>query len=534
MKLNNQIQTLTPSQIDEILKKRFREDGFLNLSKLPNPNLFKDMQRATKRIKSAIDKNEKIIVVGDYDVDGVVSVAILRLFFDEVGLPLDYIIPSRFRHGYGLSRAIFENIQDYNLVITVDNGISSVETAKLCKRAGIDLIITDHHIVPKELPVAYAIVNQKQKECNFPYKDICGAQISWYLIASLNATLNTKIDIRKYLPFVAIATIADIMPLLHINRAMVKFGIKNFIKYNSPPLMALLKLLNKNSIDAQDIAFFIAPLLNSAGRVDDAKYALDFLTSKSLDEATEKLNYLVKFNQKRKEIENKITKEAIESANLDENVLVIEGENWHEGVVGIVASRVGKIYKKPTIILTKVEDNKYKGSGRSFTNCNLFEIVNCSKHLLEKFGGHNFAIGLSLKSENLKEFKSAINQKFIEEQYSNELPDPDILGELDFSYINFYLLEILEKYEPFGEGNRQPKFIANNVTISSIKILGKDGEHKKMFLTKNGITLQAILFRDKREFKPQERVDIIFSIHKNIFKNQVSIQLILEEIKKTN
>jgi len=532
MKLNNIYKKLTPKEIKEILEKRFEKDGELNLSKLPNPNLFKDMQKATKKIVKSIEKREKIVVVGDYDVDGVVSVAILRLFFAEIGLPLNHIIPNRFRHGYGLSRAIFENIRDNNLVITVDNGISSIETANLCKKNKIDLIITDHHLVPEKKPEAYAIINQKQKECNFPYKEICGAQISWYLIASLNRELNLKIDIRKYLPLVTIAIIADMMPLLHINRAIVKFGLKNFLKYKTPSLIALSELVGRDKITSDDIAFNIAPLLNSAGRIEDAKYALDFLISKNLNEAREKIQRLVEFNTKRKEIENRITKEAISNANLKDNILVIDGDNWHEGVVGIVASRVGRVHKKPTIILTKTENGIYKGSGRSFTNCNIFQIVNSSKNLLEKFGGHNFAIGLSLKDKNLKKFKEKLNKTFIEENYSNEFIDLDILGELDFIYINFNLLELLEEFEPFGEGNKRPKFITKSVTISNIKLLGKEGEHKKFLLKKQNITLEALLFRDNREFRVGEKIDITFTIHKNIFNQQIKIQLILDEIEK--
>jgi len=531
MKLNsNQHQKLTLQKIEKILNSRFEKDGFLNLSKLPNPNLFKDMQKATKRVVKAIEKKEKIVVVGDYDVDGVISVAILRLFFDEIGLPLDWVIPNRFKHGYGLSSTIFEKIGDYNLIVTVDNGISSTKTAKLCKEKNIDLIITDHHLVPKEKPEAYAIVNQKQNECTFPYNEICGAQITWYLIASLNKALKAKVDIRKYFPFVAIAIIADVMPLLHINRAMVQFGLKSFLKYKSPPLLALIEKLNKKNINSEDIAFSIAPLLNSAGRIKDAKYALDFLMSKNLNEAREKLEKLMEFNSKRKEIENEITQEAIENTNENDNILVIEGENWHEGVVGIVASRVGRVYKKPVIILTKTENGIYKGSGRSFTNCNIFNIVNSSKNLLEKFGGHNFAIGLSLKKENLKEFKKLLNKTFIEEKYTNEFIDFDILGELDFRDINFNLIELIEKFEPFGEGNRRPKFTAKDVTISSIKLLGKNQEHQKFLLTQQNITLEALLFRDNREFRIGQKIDIIFTVHKNIFNNQIRVQLILDEV----
>ncbi len=367
-------RSLTLADIDNLLSNRFGKGEIDSLSKLPKPALFKDMQKATDRIKRAINNRERVIVVGDYDVDGVVSVAILRLFFQKIGFFVDWFIPNRFEHGYGFSVNIFDTVKDYDLIITVDNGISSVEEAKLCKEMGIDLIITDHHLVPKNAPDAYAIVNQKQIECNFPYKDICGAQISWYLIASLNRALDSKVDIREYLPFVSIAVIADIMPLLDINRVMVKFGIKAMHIYKTPPIEALLEYMDKSYVDSEDIAFLIAPLLNSAGRVEDAKYALDFLMSSSLEEARLNLDKLIDFNLQRKYIEAQITKDVLDRVSVDSNIILAIGDNWHEGVIGIVASRVARVVKKPVIVLTKSKDGLYKGSGRSFPDWDIFHI----------------------------------------------------------------------------------------------------------------------------------------------------------------
>ncbi|NOZ89914.1 MAG: single-stranded-DNA-specific exonuclease RecJ, partial [Epsilonproteobacteria bacterium] len=368
-------ENITPNQINQKLQSRFAKDGFLSLANLPHPSKLKDMNKATKRIVDAIQKQEKIVLIGDYDVDGVVSTTIMKLFFDEIGVELGWIIPNRFRDGYGLSANIIPKIKDYDLAITVDNGISAIEASKLCKEHNIDLIITDHHIVPKELPLAYAIVNQKQSDCSFPYEEICGAQIAWYLIASLNRALNSKIDIKSYLVLVSIAIIADIMPLKHINRAMVNAGLKLLSKSRLPAIRAFLDRLDKEVLNSEDIAFQIAPVLNSAGRMDDAKWAVEFLTSSNIYDAKIRLERLVEFNENRKAVEAQITEEALNLVNPDDKVIVVNGENWHEGVVGIVASRVGRVHKKPTIVLTKSEQGDLKGSGRSFHVCNLFKIT---------------------------------------------------------------------------------------------------------------------------------------------------------------
>ena len=523
---------LTPKKIEEILEDRFRDDGFLNLSNLPHPTEFKDMQKATNRIVEAIKNREKIILIGDYDVDGVVSTTIIRLFFSEVGLPLDWLIPNRFRDGYGLSTTIIPRIVNYDLAITVDNGISAVEASKLCKRYDIDLIITDHHLLPKELPIAYAIVDQKQPDCNFPYSEVCGAQIAWYLIASLNKTLKSSVDIKSYLGLVSIAIIADMMPLKHINRAMVNSGLKILNSSTLPAIKSFKNRLDKTSLNAEDIAFQIAPVLNSAGRMEDASYAVDFLMSRNIYEANSKLEILIEFNNQRKAIEQKITDEALEKVNPKDKVIVVNGENWHEGVIGIVSARVARVHKKPTIILTKSENGDLKGSGRSFLTCNLFEITNESRELLTKFGGHHSAIGLSLPYKNLDRFKRELQLNYMAKGYNENIIDPDILGELEFRYIDFRFIEMMKRYEPYGQGNSRPKFITKDVIIEDVATMGKDGEHKRFIFFKDGIRLKGVLFKTQENFFINSCVEIIYTINENIFNNRVTIQLMIEEISK--
>jgi single-stranded-DNA-specific exonuclease len=286
----------TPQIIEKNLQSRFIEEGFLSLSDLPKPSAFKDMDKATQRIVEAIHKGEKIMLIGDYDVDGVTSTTLMKMFFDNIGVELEWIIPNRFTDGYGLSANLIPRVVGFDLVITVDNGISAVEAAKLCKEQAIDLIITDHHLLPSTIPDAFAIVDQKQPDCTFPHAEVCGAQIAWYLIASLNRALNNKVDVKSYLGLVSIAIIADMMPLQHINRAMVTAGLKLLNRTELPAIRAFMEKLDKVALSADDIGFQIAPVLNSAGRMDDAKWSVEFLLSQNIYDARVRLERLVDFN----------------------------------------------------------------------------------------------------------------------------------------------------------------------------------------------------------------------------------------------
>ncbi len=521
---------ITPKEIEEKLQERFNVDGFLSLRDLPKPSTFKDMDRATARIVEAIKKNEKIILIGDYDVDGVTSTTLMKMFFNEIGVELDWIIPNRFKDGYGLSPNLIPRVEGYDLIITVDNGISALYASTLCKEKNIDLIITDHHIVPSTPPTAYAIVNQKQRECSFPYSEVCGAQIAWYLIASLNRALKSKIDTKAYLGLTSIAIIADMMPLQHINRAMVTAGLKLLSTSTLPAIKAFREKLDKVYLNAEDIGFQIAPVLNSAGRMDDAKWSVEFLLSANIYDARVRLDRLIEFNENRKSTEQEITQEALTKVNPKDDVLVIQGENWHEGVVGIVSARVGRHFEKPTIILTDSEDGNLKGSGRSFHVCNLFKITEPCRPLLLKFGGHASAIGLSLEKKNLEKFKIEINKNYKNENYKKIQIDPDILGELSFLDIDFNLTKRLKAYEPYGQGNPRPKFISSNITIEDVSDMGKEKEHRRFTFSQNGVMKQAVLFKTKEIFQIGQTVTVIYEINENHFNNRVTLQLMIEKI----
>jgi single-stranded-DNA-specific exonuclease len=520
---------ITPQEIEQKLQARFQEYGHLSLKELPPPSAFKDMDRAVARIVKAIHTNEKIILIGDYDVDGITSTTLIKRFFMDIGVELEWIIPNRFRDGYGLSINLLSQLEGASLVFTVDNGISAVEAAKQCEEMGIDLIITDHHIVPSVKPEAYAIVNQKQEECPFPYAEVCGAQVAWYLIAALNKALNANVNIKSYLELVAIGIVADMMPLQHINRAMVKAGLQLINRSELPAIKAFREKLDKEIFSVDDIGFQIAPVLNAAGRMDEAKWSVQFLLSQNIYDARVRLDRLSDFNENRKALEQKMTDEAIQKVDVNDDVLVVAGDNWHEGVVGIVAARVARRFEKPCIVLTRAKDGGYKGSGRSFHNCNLFETTVACKHLLSKFGGHEAAIGLSLQSENLNAFRESLQISYRNQNNEAFVLDPDILGDISFLDISFELINRLKVYEPYGQANARPKFISTNVIIEDVMEMGREKEHRRFTFSQNGVIQQAVLFKTKEVFHIGEVVSVIYTLNENHFNNRVTLQLMVEK-----
>jgi len=521
---------LTLPLLQTLLENRFKE-GFLSLKDLPQPSTFKDMDKATKRIVKAIENKENITIVGDYDVDGVTSTTLMRLFFEEIDYPIEWIIPNRFKDGYGLSANIIPRILGTDLAITVDNGISAVYAAKLCKEEGIELIITDHHLLAPEVPECYAIIDQKQEECTFPYSDVCGAQIAWYLIASLKNALEVKINMMSYMELVSIAIIADMMPLQHINRAMVEAGLKALNNSTKPAIKAFKEHAQKETLNAEDIGFFLAPLLNSSGRMEDASFSVDFLASTNIYDARVRLEKLKDFNTLRKATEQDITTKALAQVNANDEVIVVEGEYWHEGVVGIVAARVARHHSKPCIVLSNDGEGTLKGSGRSFGACDLFAITDGCRSHLEKFGGHQAAIGLSLTYESLEAFKTQLNVNFVNGNYIKDEVDPDIVGELHFSDISFDLTKLVKNYEPYGQGNPTPKYISKNVEILQADTMGKEAEHLRFSFSQDGVVMAGVQFKTSEVYEVGSKVDVIYTVNENHFRGNVTLQLMVEKIK---
>jgi single-stranded-DNA-specific exonuclease len=502
---------LTKEKIKKILSNRIEELSSLNI---PHFSLLSNIDTAALKIIEAIEQNRKITIVGDYDVDGVSSSAVMYLFLKRIYDNFEVVIPDRFEDGYGLTPKLLEKIES-DLIITVDNGISSIEAAKICRQKGIELIITDHHTPLDELPDAI-VVNPKTSP-DFPFKEICGAEVAWYLCAALKSNLKLNVDLREFLDIVAIAIIADVMPLTHMNRTLVNMGLKRLNKALKPFSRAIKRYFQKE-LKSEDIAFLVAPRLNAAGRIENAKIAFEFLISEDDEEAFRLFLELDRVNNQRKEIERDILK----SIEVDEEDFIVVSGDYHEGVIGIIASRLVHKYKKPAIVFSRQEDG-FKGSGRSLGNIDIFELVSECSDLLEGFGGHKMACGLSIKEENLKEFKKRLNKSI--QKYSKEdfFIKDFVLGEIAFSEIDYELLEIIKSFEPYGEGNPKPKFIAT-AKVEHVQNL-KDN-HYKLILSQNGYYLSGVIFRYDGEF--DDVITFKFSVDENSYNNE--IQLIIEEI----
>jgi len=520
------LKTLNKTVIYNLLYNRHKGE-FLTLKELPYPSTFKDMNRATNRVVEAINLGEKIALVGDYDVDGVVATTVIREFFREINYPIEWIIPNRFKDGYGVSKKVIDRI-DANVIITVDNGIAAVEAGQVCKERGVDLIITDHHALPPKLPEVYAIINQKQPDCKFKFKEVCGAQIAWYFALSIAKKLGVKIDSKELMGLVSLAIVADIMPLTGINRTMLIAGLEYLKRSKKPFIQALKKRELLKNLNSEKVAFYLAPLINSAGRLSDASIASNLLFTQSLEEAELILDELISLNNERKSIERATSKEALKQVQKDDKIAIVWGRNWHEGVVGIVASKVAEHYKIPAIVLS-CKDGICKGSGRTYGNCNLYELASQAREYMEKFGGHKAAIGLSFKEEKLPIIKNLLNIK-ASQMCDGEYVDSSILGELPFSEIDFELLEILEKFEPYGEANIKPKFITKNVEVLESKPIGQSQEHQRYRLRHQNRTFTAINFRAKTRANIGDLINIKYTISKNIYNDNVYINLFIEEI----
>ena len=524
------MQTLTKKTLFKILSLRFSAED-KKLSQIPSPTLLHDGEKSAKKIANAIRANKKITLVGDYDVDGVISSAIMVDFFRQIPYPLEVIIPNRFSDGYGVSPAILDRVNT-DLIITVDNGISAIEASKICKERGIDLIITDHHTPSDILPDAYSIVDPKLHNCDYPFKEICGAQVAWLLLGMLKKELDLKINMKQFLDILCIAIIADIMPLIDINRTLVKEGLKSIMNSTRPASIIIRDFLNKPRITSEDIGFQIAPRINSAGRLEDASIALEFFTATDTHRAYNQFEILNSLNEQRKETEAEATSQAIDEVDTDAKVIVVSGEGWHEGVVGIVASRLVDKFSKPSIVLS-VEDGVAKGSARSIGEVSIYDLIKDNQSHLTKFGGHKMAAGLGLNACNIDNFKEAINKSASKIDAKDFIAKDDVLGMLRTDEIDFELLELLEQFEPYGEANIKPKFLIKNAEILNIKLMGKDKSHSKIEVKQHKDdqkTLELIAFKTVFKIPDDKKITCSYLVSRNEFNGRVSTQLLINKI----
>ena len=521
---------LTKQTLHELLSSRFTCSD-KKLSEIPNPALLQDAEKSALRIADAIRNNQKITLVGDYDVDGVSSTAIMVDFFRQIPYPLEAVIPNRFKDGYGVSPSVLERI-DTDLVITVDNGISAIEASKICQERGIELIITDHHTPSDILPEAFAIVDPKLSTCRYPFKEICGAQVAWLLLALVKKELKLKIDMKQFLDILAIAIIADIMPLIDINRTLVKEGLKVLMNSSRPSSTIIRDFLNKSVITSEDIAFQIAPRVNSAGRLKDASIALEFFTASDLHVAYKQFEILGQLNDERKETEAECTQNAIAIADPEADVIVVAGEDWHEGVVGIVAARLVEQFGRPAIVLS-IENGIAKGSARSIGEVSIYDLIKANESLLNKFGGHKMAAGLGLDVENIDAFKVAINKTASTIDKKDFIPKDLVSGILHVEDIDLEMLSLLEQFEPYGEANPRPSFLIKDAEVVSIKLMGKDKSHSRIQVRQHPhqrATVELIAFRTVFEMPTDRKITCSYTIAKNEWNNKVSPQLLINKI----
>jgi len=519
---------LNITDIEKILRERIDCDEYRTLKSIPSPENFKDIEKATQRIVLAIQNDETINLVGDYDVDGVTSTAIMVTFFSALGIEINHIIPNRFEHGYGLSPIILEQIYE-GVIITVDNGISAIEAAKICKDRGLDLIITDHHTVGDILPDAYAIINPKQLECLFPFKEICGAQIAWYLCASIKKALNFDYNLMELFDFMSLAIVADIMPMVSLNRTMVKAGLKSLQNSQRPAIVALRQRYDLKVITEEDIGFKIAPLINCAGRMADPSIALEFLLSFDEFEANMQLDYLIELNESRKEDQLKMFTEAKQQVQADDKVVVVASEEWNEGIVGIVASKLCEKYKKPAIVFSK-KGAVGKASCRSTSDINLYELIKSCSSLLNGFGGHKQAAGLSIDIDKLEQFKHEINTNIDHLEVLEEDRSTYSLGKFGISNVTSEAYNLIESFRPFGSTNPYPILTFSDLEIQSVFKMGKNKQFTKLVVGNNISSIEVIIFVDFDEVFVGEKISFNATILKNEFKGDVKYNLLFKEL----
>lgn len=509
-----------------------------SLDQLHDPFLLKDMDKALQRICTAFERKEKILVFGDYDVDGTTAVACLYRFLCKIYDPalLDFYIPHRYREGYGVSRLGIDFAHDnqFRLIISLDCGIKSVDLIAYAATLGIDFIVCDHHLPDAELPPAVAILNPKQKDCPYPYKELCGCGVGFKLITALAGHFNIDEEhYHCYLDLVATAIAADIVPMTGENRVLTWFGLEKINSHPNAGIRALIKLGGvQNKLSINNVVFVIAPRINAAGRMDDARKAVQLFIEDDYEKALVLAEMLHNDNSERKEADSSITAEALSLIAEDKNAgnrktTVVYQEHWHKGVVGIVASRLIETYYRPTVVLTRSGD-VLAGSARSVAGFNLYEAIHaCREHLLG-YGGHFAAAGLSLLPENLEAFADAF-EKNVAATIPEELLVPEIAVDslLEFREISPALYNIICQMEPFGPENMRPVFMARGVTESGYSRIVKE-LHVRFVLKQNAVTFTGIGFNLAGKFhllQLKEPLDIVFTIDENEWNGTTSLQL---------
>ena len=536
-------------EISQILNNRGINDEknaeiFMNpsLEYLRNPFLMKDMKKATDRIKKAVENKERIYIYGDYDVDGVSSTSILYIYFKSIDFPVKYYIPNRLEEGYGINEEAINKINNdgCDLIITVDCGITSVKEVELANKLGIDVIITDHHECQSDIPDAYAIVNPKQDECNYPFDMLCGCGVAFKMIQALTDEEEFKTSMFDYLEIVTLATICDIVPLIDENRIIVKNGLKLMKKGKNLGLRELIKVcgIETSKIGSSHIGYSVGPRINASGRLGYSYLGVQLFTTDFEDEAKDIANILEAKNIERQMIESKMYKEAEDIIASNENykddkVLVVAKEGWQHGIIGIVASKLTEKYYKPTILLT-IEDGEATGSARSIKGFSIFDALVSCKDLMNKFGGHEQAAGLALNAENIEDLRERVNE-IADYNLSKEdlIENIKVEYELEEESATLDLVDNLHKLEPFGLSNPSPRFIMRDLLLTNIYKMGKNKQHLKL-ICENKKSYECVGFNMAYladYFQEGDKIDVLFQVDENNFNNERKMQFLLKDIR---
>ncbi|MFI5133691.1 MAG: single-stranded-DNA-specific exonuclease RecJ [Chitinophagales bacterium] len=514
------------------------------LNSLHDPWLMKDMDKAVERIITAINNDEKILVFGDYDVDGTTAVACMYRFLKNFYSNLDFYIPHRYREGYGISKAgiDFAKENDFTLIISLDCGIKSVELIAYAKALGIDFIVCDHHLPDAALPPAVAILNPKQKNCNYPYKELCGCGVGFKLMTALAEKMNLpKEDVYAYLDLVATAIAADIVPMTGENRILAFHGLKKANENPNHGIKALSHLSGLvKELHINNLVFMIAPRVNAAGRMDDARKAVQMFIAETYEEALYYAEMLHSDNTDRKEADSSITEEALAMIESNEEWIsrkstVVFQPHWHKGVVGIVASRLIERYYRPTIVLTQSGDYA-AGSARSVPGFNLYEAIHACKDYLLGYGGHFAAAGMTLELEKVDAFRNRFEEVVASTIHPDQLtPEIIIDAEISFTDIKWSFYNIICQMEPFGPDNLRPVFLSRQLMDTGYSKIVKE-EHLRFSLKQSNVTFTGIGFgmADKfRLLQMKKPVDVVFKIDENEWNGEKTLQLRVIDVRIT-
>ncbi len=525
------------------LKESNEIEVFLNprRSDFHDPFLMPDMKIAVDRILKAIETKEKVAIYGDYDADGITSSTVLKRFLSERGLDADIYIPNRLNEGYGLNEKAIKEIAQTNhtLIITVDCGITGNKEIELAKTLKIDTVVTDHHEPTEELPKALAVVDCKRKDNKYPFSELAGVGVAFKLIQAISIKLGIREEeYLKYLDLVCVGTISDIVPLKDENRTISKLGLRLVKQTKNIGLKVLLNSMGYQKIDSNTISFGVAPRINACGRMGHEKEALELFLTNSVQEAEKITQRLNEYNLERQQIEKRIFDEVEEIIQKSEEknlpCIVLEKENWHHGVIGIVSSKITDMYFKPSILMS-IEGDIAKGSGRSIPGFDLHEALENCKEEIEQFGGHSMAVGVTVKKANFDKFKNKFEEYAREKDISKITPILNIDEKITLKDITIKDIRDLELLEPFGEGNKPPIFQINNVKIDSIRSLSQ-GKHLKMEIKDQNSSIQAIGFNLgnlANDYKIEDKINIAGTLEINNYNGRENIQINIRDVMKS-